>query len=70
MIVLLPKIFDKVTLFNSYFYSVFSHNNYSLPQFDDMPSTGSIIDSVSITEEEVYNTFISMKASGIDGIAL
>ena len=63
---------DKATLFNSYFFSVFSRNTYSLPQFDDMPSTNSIIDSISITEEEVYNTLIALdsaKATGIDGIS-
>jgi len=61
--------FDKATQFNS---SDFSHNNYFIPQFEDMPSTNSIIDSVSITEEEVYNTLISLdstKVTGIDGIS-
>ena len=37
-----------------------------------MPPTNSTIDSISITEEEIYNTLISLdstKATGIDGIS-
>ena len=63
---------DKATLFNRYFYSVFSQNVYSLPAFDDMSPTNSIIDSISITEDEVFNTLTSLdstKATGIDEIS-
>ena len=34
---------DKATIFNRYFYSIFSQNAYSLPAFDDIPSTNSIL---------------------------
>ena len=63
---------DKAILFIRYFYSVFSQNTYTLPQFEDMPSTNSTLDSISITEEEVYNALLSLdstKATGIDGIS-
>jgi len=61
---------DKATLFDRYFYSVFSQNAYFLPAFDDMPP---IIDSISITEEEVFNALTSLdstKATDIDGITM
>jgi len=63
---------DKANLFNKYFYSVFSHSTYSLPNFEDMPSATMSLDSISISEEEVYDTLSSPdphKATGIDGIS-
>ena len=50
---------------------MFSQSAYSPPQFEDMPSTDSTIDS-NITEEEVYTgllSFDSTKATSIDGIS-
>jgi len=64
--------FDKATLFNKYFYSVFSESSYVLPQFQDMPSTNSTTDSINFTEDEVYSALSSLdstKATGIDGIS-
>ncbi|XP_065895943.1 uncharacterized protein [Dysidea avara] len=58
---------DKATLFNRYFYSVFSQS-----LFEDMPSTNSTIDSINITEDEVHTALLSLdssKATGIDGIS-
>jgi len=64
---------DKANLFNKYFYSVFSHSPYSLPDYEDMPSTTTIsLDSISICEEEVYDALSSLdphKATGIDGFS-
>ena len=63
---------DKATLFNRYFYSVFSQSTYSLSLFEDMPSTNSTIDSINITEDEVHTALLSLdssKATGIDGIS-
>ena len=52
---------DKATLFNRYFYSVFSQSTYSLPLFEDMPSTNSTIDSINITEDEVHTALLSLQ---------
>ena len=63
---------DKATLFNRYFYSAFSQSTYSLPNFDDMPSTNSTTDSINITEDEVHTALLSLDSSktiGIDGIS-
>jgi len=63
---------DKADLFNKYFYSVFSQSSYSLPNFDQLPQTTMSIDSINITEEEVYCALSSLdphKATGIDGIS-
>ena len=62
---------DKVSLFNRYFYFVFSQSTYSLPLFEDMPSTYSTIDSINITEDKVHTALVSLDSSkviGIDGI--
>jgi len=50
---------DKANLFNKYFYSVFSHSTYSLPNFENMPSTTMSLDSISISEE-VYDALSSL----------
>ena len=59
---------DKATLFDRYFYSVFSQSTYSLPKFEDMPSTNSTIDSINITEEEVYTALLSLDSTKATGI--
>ena len=51
---------------------MFSQSTYSLPLFEDMPSTNSTIDSVNITEDEVHTALLSLdssKVTGIDGIS-
>jgi len=63
---------DKATLFNMYFYSVFTQSSFALPQFQDMPLATSTIDPINITKDEVYYVLLSLdptKATGIDGIS-
>ena len=64
--------FDKANLFNKYFYSVFSRSTYSLPNFESMPQASVSLDSIYISEEDVYDVLLSLdphKATGIDGIS-
>ncbi|XP_065895940.1 uncharacterized protein [Dysidea avara] len=56
---------DKATLFNRYFYSVFSQSTYSLPLLEDMLSTNSTIDSINITEDEVHTALLSLDSSKV-----
>ena len=63
---------DKANLFNKYFYSVFSRSTYSLPNFENMPRASVSLDSIYISEEDVYDVLLSLdphKATGIDGIS-
>lgn len=64
---------NKATLFNQYFYSVFSSSNIDLPSdFDTIDSSmRSHIISITISEADVLNALTSLnphKATGIDGI--
>ena len=63
---------DKANVFNKYFYSVFSRSTYSLPNFENMPRASMSLDSIFISEEEVYDVLSSLdphKATSIDGIS-
>jgi len=64
---------DKATLFNQFFYSVFSTTTVTLPSDVDTldPSVNNHLVSITITEVDVYNALSSLninKATGIDGI--
>jgi len=64
--------FSKATLFNNYFYSVFSSSNFVLP--DNITHINTSVQkhiSVNITEEEVLEVLNSLnveKATGVDKI--
>lgn len=63
---------DRANLYNEYFYSVFSQSTYSLPPFSHMPSTSPSLNSINISEEEVYHALTNLdpnKAFGIDSIS-
>ena len=50
---------------------MFSQSTYSLPNFENIPPTSVSIDSIYISEEEVYNVLSSLDpqmVTGIDGI--
>ena len=61
---------EKASLFNQYFYSVFISTSSS-PSIDDLPDLSNTINSVEVTEMEVYEVLSSLdpnNASGIDDI--
>ena len=62
---------DKATLFNSYFHSVFTNSTFSLPSIIDLPKPHSILNDISIPEDDVFQVLTSLdpsKAMGCDGI--
>ena len=62
---------DKATLFNRYFYSVFTNSSFSLPNICHLPKPNSVLGDISISEDEVFEALISLdpsKAMGCDGI--
>ena len=63
---------EKATLFNQYFYSVFSSKSVDLPSMDDLPLVSLSISSIEVSEHDVYSALSSLdpdKAMGIDGIS-
>ena len=63
--------FEKATLFNTYFYSVFTNSSFLLPQMDMLPLPQSILSDISISEYDVYTALASLdpqQSMGIDGI--
>ena len=62
---------DKVSLFNSYFHSIFTHSCFELPPLDTLSTPASTICDFTITSSEVFEALTSFdptKATGIDGI--
>ena len=64
---------DKASLFNEYFFSVFTSSDFVLPPYPDKidPSVRCHLVSIQISEQEVYEALVSLhtdKATGIDGI--
>ena len=64
---------DKASLFNEYFFSVFTSSDFVLPPYADKidPSVRCHLVSIQISEQEVYEALVSLhtdKATGIDGI--
>ena len=54
------------------FHSVFTKSSYILPHVDMLPSPQSTLSDISISEDDVYSTLISldpMKSMGNDGIS-
>ena len=64
--------YDKASLFNQYFHSVFTNSDFILPAISNLPTPSSVIDEISITESDVYKALASLdpsKAMGYDGIS-
>lgn len=63
--------FDRASLFNKFFHSVFTTSSYCLPPIETLPLPPVTIDNVSISQLDVLNALESLdasKAMGIDGI--
>ena len=61
----------KASLFNNYFYSIFTHSSFVLPTIDELPSVDSLISDISISVSDVYSELTNhdtSKAMGIDNI--
>ncbi len=62
---------EKVTLFNKYFFSVFTSSSYCLPSMEDSTTPGAAITNIDMSDTEVYQALAALdpsKSSGIDGI--
>ena len=63
--------FDRASLFNQFFHSVFTTSSYYLPPIDTLPLPVTTVDNASISQLDVLNALESLdvsKAMGIDGI--
>ena len=63
---------DKASLFNDYFYSVFTQSSYTIPPVSDIPTPTITCSDIDITEEEVLHALISLdpsKSVGYDQIS-
>ena len=63
--------FERASLFNTYFHSVFTKSSFVLPHMDQLPLPQSILSDISISEYDVYTALASLdplKSMGIDGI--
>lgn len=63
--------YDKATLFNHYFHSVFTTSDFTLPELSELPNPEPTLDQVSFDVSEVYSSLASLdatKSMGIDGI--
>ena len=61
---------DKTSLFNEYFFSVFTSSYFVLPPYPDKidPSVRRHLVSIQVSEQEVYEALHTDRATGIDGI--
>ena len=60
---------DKASLFNKYFYSIFTPSSFDLPPLDSLPTLSSTLSDISISTFDVFNSLVSLdptKAIGID----
>ena len=61
----------KASLFNNYFYSIFTRSSFVIPTTDELPSVDSLISDVSFSDSDVYSELTKLdtsKAMGIDNI--
>ena len=61
----------KASLFNNYFYSIFTRSSFVLPTTDELPSVDSMISDFSVSVSDVYSELTKLdtsKAMGIDNI--
>ena len=64
--------YDKASLFNQYFYSIFTISDFCLPSVNDLPRPQPTLGEISITQSDVFRALISLdpsKAMGCDGIS-
>ena len=63
--------YEKATLFNNFFHSVFTHSSFQIPPLESLPTPVSTLSDIGISEMDVYEAPSSLdttKASGPDGI--
>ena len=64
--------FEKASLFNLYFHSVFTKSAFQLPQLNELDLPESFICDINVSESNVFNILQSLdvsKAMGCDGIS-
>ena len=62
---------DKAQLFNRYFHSIFTTSSFPLPNLTELPKIYPCLSTITITQEEVYQTLVCLqpdKAAGCDGM--
>ena len=62
---------DKVSLFNSFFHSVFTRSDFQISRSEELPVPERTLSDISISELDVFKALSSLetsKAMGIDGI--
>ena len=60
---------DKASLFNKYFYSIFTPSSFDLPPLNSLPTLSSTLSDISISTFDVFKSLVSLdptKAMGID----
>ena len=63
---------EKVTLFDSYFHTVFTWSSYLIPPVEDLPMLSSTLSDISLFEMDVFEALSSLdtsKACDADGIS-
>ena len=64
--------FEKATMFNQFFYSVFTKSSFQLPPLDDLSQPLSTLNEITFSELDVFHALQSLdpsKAMGCDGIS-
>ena len=62
---------EKVTLFNKYFFSVFTSSSYCLPSMEDNTTIDAAITNIDISDTEVYEALAALHPSkGLSTLAL
>ena len=62
---------DKVSLFNTFFHSVFTHSEFQIPPLEELPVPANSLSDIGISELDVFeilSTLDASKAMGFDGI--
>ena len=62
---------DKVSLFNTFFHSVFTHSEFQIPPLEELPVPAYSLSDIGISELDVFeilSTLDASKAMGFDGI--
>ena len=63
--------YEKATLFNNFFHSVFTQSSFQIPPLETLPCPPSALSDIGISEMDVYKALSSLdttKAGGPDGI--
>ena len=62
---------DKAKLINYYFFTVFTHSSYLLPELHEVAHATPVLDKIYLNEHEVHDALLSLncnKAAGFDSI--